>query len=350
MTILQPPASPQLEQPLKLTVSFTAACNLACRHCYARCNEAKGRPELTAEQWRRVLDEAMEAGVISFYFEGGEPFARTDFLEILGFVARRALTRVRTNGTLMTVDLARRVKSVGVAGVYVDLMGARPDTHDWFTGVEGSFERTCEGVRALEREGVPVTALIVLTRQNAGQIQEFLELSHGLGAKEAAILRLYPIGRARESWARFALTLNEQMDVLAGLRHPKGLKVMQSWHPNNGNCCWQMAAVNPWGDSIGCAYLREFVNYGNVLATPFLETWRHPLYQELRAGRVDHSCGECSRREGTHGGCRATAFAFHGRWDAPDPFDEPLNDGIDLRELPGWMLQESQGPQTEAGS
>jgi radical SAM protein with 4Fe4S-binding SPASM domain len=140
------------------------------------------------------------------------------------------------------------------------------------------------------------------------------------------------------------MTLDEQMAVLAALRPPPGLRIMQSWHPNDGNCCWQMAAVGPTGRSIGCSYLRELVDYGNVREVPFEQTWDHPLYRALRAGGVEASCGSCADREGSHGGCRSTAFAFHGRWSAPDPFDSELNQGVDLRDLPQWMLQARPRP------
>jgi radical SAM protein with 4Fe4S-binding SPASM domain len=184
-----------------------------------------------------------------------------------------------------------------------------------------------------------VTPLIVLNRANAAEIGDFLAMAHALRAKEVGLLRLYPIGRARQRWSELALSLDEQMHVIRSLRPPPGLHVMQSWHPNDGNCCWQMAAINPYGTSIGCPYLREFVDYGNVREVPFLKTWDHPLYRTLRAGKVAETCGTCSASDGTYGGCRSTAFAFHGRWDAPDPFDEPLNAGVDLRELPKSMLE-----------
>src|SRR3546814_8772827 len=56
----------------------------------------------------------------------------------------------------------------------------------------------------------------------------------------------------------------EMTAALGALKPPPGIKLMQSWHPNDGNCCWQMAAVDPFGRSIGCSYLREFVDYGDV--------------------------------------------------------------------------------------
>ena len=82
---------------------------------------------------------------------------------------------------------------------------------------------------------------------------------------------------------------------------------------------------------IGCAYLREYVDFGNVLHEPFLRTWDHPLGRQLRSGKVERSCGSCAATQGSHGGCRATAYAFHGRFDAPDPFDLELNNGVDLQ-------------------
>jgi radical SAM protein with 4Fe4S-binding SPASM domain len=115
---------------------------------------------------------------------------------------------------------------------------------------------------------------------------------------------------------------------------------MQSWHPRDGNCCWQNAAVSPTGDSIGCPYLREYVNYGNVLMTPFLDTWQHPLWTELRANEVEETCPECSATQGSHGGCRSTAFAFHGRFTAPDPYCIHTNRGVDLRALPQRLLRQ----------
>jgi radical SAM protein with 4Fe4S-binding SPASM domain len=85
---------------------------------------------------------------------------------------------------------------------------------------------------------------------------------------------------------------------------------------------------------MGCAYLREYVDYGRVTERPFLETWDHPLSRQLRAGHVGGGCATCAATQGSSGGCRATAFAFHGRWDAPDPFDSRTNHGLDLTRLP----------------
>jgi radical SAM protein with 4Fe4S-binding SPASM domain len=333
----------QLEAPVKITISYTARCPLDCRHCYARCGESTAG-ELSGREWREFLDNRLEAGVISILFEGGEPLARPDFLEVLAHCSPRALTRVRSNGWLIDDAVAGQLKAAGVGTMLVDFMGARAETHDWFAQTPDAFERACAAVRRLVALQVPTQMLIILNRRNMGELPAFLALAHGLGVDTVGILRLYPIGRAKALWPELAMTLDEQMAVLGALRPPAGMRVMQSWHPNDGNCCWQMAAVSPTGDSIGCSYLREFVNYGNVRDVTFEQTWDHPLYRELRAGKVESSCGSCSDREGSHGGCRSTAYAFHGRWAAPDPFDIELNQGVDLRDLPQWMFQARPRP------
>jgi radical SAM protein with 4Fe4S-binding SPASM domain len=342
----------QLEAPVKLTVSYTASCPLDCRHCYADCGRdpprEQAKPELSADEWLRFLDERIEAGLVSILFEGGEPLVRSDFLDVLERCSLRTLTRVRTNGWLMTAELAQKLRVIGTGTVLVDFMGARADNHDWFARREGAFQRACDAVRHLIAAGVPTQMLLILNRRNMGDLPAFVQLAQTLSVNTIGILRLYPIGRAKHLWGEIAMTLDEQMAVLNALRPPDGMRIMQSWHPNDGNCCWQMAAINPIGESIGCSYLREFVSYGNVREVSFEKTWDHPLYRQLREGHVEASCDGCSGREGSHGGCRSTAYAFNGRWSAPDPFDTQLNRGVDLRDLPKWMLQARPRPPHKA--
>lgn len=327
-------ASPPLARPIKLTVSFTHTCNLDCRVCYAQCTPNPSRPELAAPAWRRILDDALDSGVMSVMFEGGEPLHRPDFVEILAHVAPRAMTRLRTNATLIDAPMARRLRDANLGDALVDLLGATPETHDALTATPGSHARTLAGIAALQAAGIPVTLLTITNRRNIHELQAILDLGGRLQAEAVGMLRPYPLGRMRLNWDELSLSLPEMSEAIGALVTPPGTRLMQSWHPNDANCCWQMAAANAYGDSIGCTYLREYVNYGSLNEQTLLETWDHPLYRTLRAGNVEASCNACATTQGSHGGCRSTAYAFHGRWTAPDPFDAPLNAGTDLRRLP----------------
>lgn len=338
-------SQPVFHSPPLVALSFTESCNLDCRHCYSDCARRPKPDEMTTLEWERVIDELHEDGVIQFYIEGGEPLWREDFLPLLSRAARRAMTLLRTHGTLIDATMAGQLRAAGVGRVMIDLMGACAESHEWFTRTPGSFAASCAAIGHLRDAGIPVDVLVILNRRTAPELNALLHLASTLGVQRVGILRFYPIGRARLLWRELALSLEEQTLALASLQPPAGLKVMQSWHPNDRNCCWQSACISARGDSIGCAYLREFVNFGNVRHQRLVDTWReNPLYRQLRSGDVETHCESCSQSEGTRGGCRSAAYAFHGRWTAPDPFCSSLNDGVDLRVLPDWLAEKGPGP------
>lgn len=308
---------------------------MLCRHCYADCASAPKAGELPTERWAALLADLADRGVIQVYIEGGEPLLKPGFKDLLRAVTPRMMTLVRTHGCGVSAASARELADAGLGRVLVDVMGADSLTHDAHTGTPGSFAATCGAIRHFVNAGIPADALVILTRQTAPQLSRIAAMAAGLGAQRLGILRLYPLGRARLAWAEMALSLEEQTAALAALQVPAGLRIMQSWHPNDHNCCWQAAAINAFGRAIGCMYLREYVDYGDATTTPLDEIWRdNPLYRELRSGKVEEKCDDCSSTQGSHGGCRSTAYAWHGRWSAPDPFDAGLNRGTDLTRLP----------------
>ncbi len=331
---------PALKSPPKMTLGLTEACPLQCRYCYSDCGSEPKPGELDIAEWKRFIDEVVDDGVIQFYIEGGEPLLKPGLLDLLAYCARDAMTMLRSHGTLIDGAMADALKKTGLGRIFIDLMGATAETHDGCAGVPGSFEAACNGISHCVAHGIPVDMLVILTRQIVPELNALLQLAAALGADRVGVLRLYPLGRAKKLWPEIALSLDEQMAAIRSLRPPPGLAVMQSWHPMDKNCCWQAAAVDAFGRAIGCMYLREYVDFGSIGTSRYLDIWRgHPLYRNLRSGRVERGCPDCSASQGTRGGCRSTAFAFHGRWTAPDPFDETLNDGIDLLALPERILR-----------
>lgn len=330
-----PMRNPVLESPPKITLGITETCPLRCRHCYADCAPSPKAAELSASDWIRLIGQLADRGVIQTYIEGGEPLSKPGFIDILRAATPMMMTLLRTHGWGLTHDTARELADAGLGRALVDLMGADADTHEAATGTPESFQQACDGVANLVAAGVPTDVLVILTRQTAPQLTGIARLARGLGAERIGVLRLYPLGRARRIWPEIALSLPEQMAALAGLKLPVGLGLMQSWHPNNHNCCWQAAAINAFGRAIGCMYLREYVDFGDATTTPYDEIFRsNALYRALRSGDVEASCASCSGTQGSHGGCRSTAYAWHGRWTAPDPFDPHLNRDVHLKILP----------------
>jgi radical SAM protein with 4Fe4S-binding SPASM domain len=329
----------ELTQPLKMTLSVTDRCSLNCAHCYGRCHNESGSRELDTAAWLRIIDEAIDAGVITFLIEGGEPLLRPDLFEILHHIRGRALVWLRTHAQSLSPSLAAALDDAEVGTVCVDVFGASAATHDAHSGRDGSFARTIEAIGMLRAVGLDILPLLILTRRNRPDLQRYVDHMAGLGLRQASVLRLYPLGRAADHWSELACSRDEMLESLSDLKAPAGFRLLHSWHPRNGNCCWESAAVMADGRSVGCPYLRDFVDYGSLHDVTFMDTWHHPLHKRLRAGPVQQAtCTTCSSHEGTRGGCRSTAYAFTRDWDAQDPFCPHPTSKVDIRALPNWTV------------
>ncbi|MEU0037575.1 radical SAM protein [Streptomyces sp. NPDC006333] len=342
-----PPEAPPggqltLNKPLKSWLQLTASCNMKCKQCYGDCSTKPPTDEMSADEFKQLADEMAESGVIELLVEGGEPLHRDDYLDLLGHFTKKMMVRLRTNATLLNAKTAAELVEVGVTSVVVDFMGATPEVHDWHLGVEGAFEGSLSGLRAAREAGMEIVATLIMTRRNAGELQEFVDLMAAEGVGRVGILRLYPLGRAKEYWSEMAMSLPDQMAALDRIEVPESVYLMRSWHPRDANCCWQASGVDSTGRSVGCSYLRDFTDFGNVREVSFLSTWQHPHYRQLRSRNVESHCEECESTQGSRGGCRSTAYAFTGDWNAPDPFCTTTNRGVNVEILPTRLLPDSK--------
>ncbi len=159
-----------LEQPYRLFVHVTNACNARCTMC-GIWRKPVG-DELSTHELLDVLGNA--ARYIQWMdITGGEVFLREDIFDILQFVAdgmpRMAMFHFATNG-LLTERVVRGAEIVARSRiprfiVTVSLDGP-PELHDRMRGVNGCWERSVETFRALRASGVDVVFGMTLTEQN----------------------------------------------------------------------------------------------------------------------------------------------------------------------------------------
>ena len=108
----------------------TRTCNLRCRHCYMESDGQKYDGELTTEEAKRFIDDLAEFRVPVLLFSGGEPLIRPDFFALAEHAAERGVRpTLSTNGTLITRDVAQRIKDLGVGYVGISLDGLK-DVND----------------------------------------------------------------------------------------------------------------------------------------------------------------------------------------------------------------------------
>jgi mycofactocin radical SAM maturase len=322
-----------LDAPICLTWELTYGCNLSCVHCLSS-SGLRDPDELSTSEALGVVDEL--AGMQVFYVNigGGEPTIRPDFEEIISYAVERAVgVKFSTNGTTMTPARARRLAAMDYLDIQISLDGATSATNDPVRGA-GSF---AAAVRAMERladaDFGPFKVSVVVTRHNAGELEEMLSLAGSFGA-ELRVTRLRPAGRGVRVWDELRPTAAQLRDVHRFLSdHYEVLTGDSFFHlgplgdePLPGlNLCGAgrvVCLIDPVGDVYACPFvMHPDFKAGSVrLPGGFAAVWRQSeLFADLRRPSTGGACNACDVYAACHGGCMAAKFFTGLPLDGPDP-------------------------------
>ncbi len=173
------------ERPIGAKLEITYACNLRCGFCYTDSprHTLQRTPEMSDEQWRDVVRQSLELGIVEAVVTGGEPFLRRELtLELIEtLAAARVGVTLNTNGWFVDEEVANRLGELRGVTAHVSLDGARAGLHDGSRGVPGSWRRAVEGIDRLLGAGIGVCVVHVVTPDNAGGVGDFLEQMWALG-------------------------------------------------------------------------------------------------------------------------------------------------------------------------
>ena len=113
--------------------------------------------ELTTAEALSVIDDLADMGVPLILFTGGEPLLREDIWDLARHAKKRGIKMaLSTNGTLITPEIARRIKDSGIEYAGISLDGAQALTHDRFRNSPGAFERTVAAFASCQEGRAPV--------------------------------------------------------------------------------------------------------------------------------------------------------------------------------------------------
>lgn len=207
-----------IPQPYLISYAVTRKCNLKCKHCYSEATEEAAPDELSTEETKRLLDEIVEWGIKLLIFDGGEPLCRDDFFDIAKYASTKGLrVAIGSNGTLIDKDVAERLKSSGIMAVQISIDGADAQTHDWFRGKEGSFNKALEGAKACKAAGLPFQFGMTIRRSTLNQIPDMLKLAIESGAIAAEFFDLVQVQRVKKEIPNEVLSPNERKEVMEWL-------------------------------------------------------------------------------------------------------------------------------------
>ncbi|UCH33902.1 MAG: radical SAM protein [Armatimonadota bacterium] len=337
--------------------NMTTRCNLRCVHCYNDSSEASRRPELTTAEAEALIDDLSQMGVPVLLFSGGEPVLRPDGYQLGRYASDRGLRAVlSTNGTLITPEVAQRLKDAGFQYVGISIDGLA-ERHDAFRRKAGASAAAWDGLRNARTAGLRSGVRFTVTRDNADDLPGVIGQAVAEQADRFCLYHLVYAGRGADLPQRdlSAAQRRELIQWLIGKTkelHQEGRKIEILTTDNHADGIYlyrEIAARDPGrAEEVlqllamhgGCSAGRKFANIdvtgdvhacqfwgheslGNVRDRPFSAIWNdssHPLMGRLKQMPlgVGGRCGECGFKDYC-GGCRIRAAAIHGDPWGADP-------------------------------
>ena len=315
----------------------TNACNMHCAHCY-RDAGAKAEDELSTAEAKKMLEGIARAGFKIMIFSGGEPLMRPDILELVAYANSLGLRPVfGTNGTLITEEMAVKMKAAGTMGVGISLDSMDAVKHNRFRDFEGAWEGAVRGMRNCKKAGLPFQVHTTVMDWNASELEAITDFAVSEGAVAHHFFFLVPTGRAKdieteslhaaEYEAVITRIMQKQQQVPIELKPtcaPQFMRIAKELKLNTrfrrGCLAGSMyCIVNPRGKVQPCAYLN--IEVGDVRKTPFDEIWQtSEVFKRLRTEEFEGGCGACAYKHAC-GGCRARAAAYNnGNYMAEEPW------------------------------
>ncbi|MFE8940950.1 radical SAM protein [Streptomyces sp. NPDC007872] len=239
-----------------LSLELTARCQFTCpSQCYAEAGPTRGHGSMTAQDWHRLIDEAVALGTTTVQFIGGEPTLYPQFAELVEHALRVGLD-VRVHSNLFKVRAEHWPlfvePRVTVKTTYHSDTAAE---HDAITGRAGSHAATRASIEEAVRRGVKVQVAVV-DHGNGQQAQQARAEMEALGVT-ASVDKVRAIGRA-------AGGLLPSVSALCG------------------NCARGKAAILPDGRIAPCE-MGRFLATGNVRETSLASVLASPQWARTRA-------------------------------------------------------------------
>lgn len=176
-------------------LELTRACNLKCIHCLNN-SGIKQKDELTKEDLLKLIKNFSSHGVQEIRFTGGEPLLFNGIYDLIRFATEEGIcTSLGTNGTLVTKEVAKKLKESGLKKVVVSIDGNKK-THDKIRGKK-NYQKAMHGLKYLQKNGINVRVNSVIMKSN---MDDVIKLAKKMSRKKITIFirRFISSGRGKE--------------------------------------------------------------------------------------------------------------------------------------------------------
>ena len=353
--------------------NVTRRCNLKCVHCYAHAKNTSFDNELSTEQGKQLIDDLAGFGSPVMLFSGGEPLVRKDLPQLAAYAVKKGMRAViSTNGTLITPEMARNLKEIGLSYIGISLDGME-EINDRFRGVSGAFRSALEGIKNSQAAGIKVGLRFTVNKFNVNEIPKIFQLLEEMDIPRVCFYHLVYAGRGTElikedlthEGTRAAVDLiidetrrlfdkGKPKEVLTVDNHADGPYIYLRMLKENPERAKDVLELLKWnegnnsGRGIGCVswdgevYADQFWrhhSFGNIKDRPFSQIWSdtsEALMGKLKEKKkyVKGRCAACSWLDICGGNFRVRAEAVSGDIWAPDPACYLTDEEIALTHTP----------------
>lgn len=343
--------------PFTIAWEVTRACAYACVHCRADAMHTPDPNELNTEEALRLIDRLAEFGSPILVFTGGDPMMRKDLYQLIAYANEKGLrcSLTPTATALPTTARLEKVRDAGVRRIALSLDAPRPEIHDNFRQVLGSWQRTMDILHRAQAIGISIQVNTTVAKHNVDILDEMIPFLQEVDAVQWSLFFLVPTGRAQASnmispeehervfnWL-YDLSKNAPFDIKstaapmyrrvaierkraeqgadkpvtfqgAGFQYADGLN-RPTRGVNDGNGFLFISHV---GDIQPSGFLP--ITAGNVRTDDVIDVYRHSqLFTDLRSpDKIKGRCGVCEYRD-VCGGQRGRAYGITGDYLESDP-------------------------------
>ena len=182
----------------------TLRCNLNCIHCGSDCYKEAMSPDMPLPDFLKVLDSIIPhvlPNKTMVVITGGEPLMRKD-LELCGAeIYKRGFPwGMVTNGYGLTPVRFNALLAAGLRSITISLDGLNPETHDWFRGKSGSWDKAINALElVVATPDLMYDVVTCVNKRNINDLEAIKDLFVSKGVNRWRLFTVFPKGRAKDN-------------------------------------------------------------------------------------------------------------------------------------------------------
>lgn len=248
-----------------ISIELTNKCNLECIHCYASSSPKEKHPDITLDQYKEIISDAVSLGCNNIQFIGGEPTLSPHLYDLLEYSSTKNLSiEVFTNLVSLPKKLISAFKKYDVK-LATSFYSGNSENHDKVTLTAGSHKKTLSNINIIKGEDIPIRVGVI---DVLGDKKNYLSAKRQIGAISKG-----DIG----------------YDGLRGIGRGKiGQEDEMKTSELCGRCAGERICLTHNGNFIPCPMARKFV-IGNIKERGLLEIYNSPTHKDTRLEIYNHT-------------------------------------------------------------